>query len=242
MTTNPKQLQGDYKVPLHLVPPGLEIYAAMALGEGGLWKEVPYGPYNFRDSQVEAMTYIGGMLRHIKDYLDGYDIDPDSPVNKPSLAGVAGSLAILIDATENGNLIDNRPKKGNARAMMDRFEGEIRAMKQRVADNAEFERDAYSMDLMEEEHQGDADIAEYESQKQRVTDIAEVTPPLDGGGELDFVTEHWLLTGYNWIVYPTVPRRRVTKGVTCRNCGVTYKHWTLNGLAVASGERCRVCS
>lgn len=137
MPENPKQLQGDYKVPLHLVPPGLSIYAAMALGEGGLWKAVPYGPYNFRDSQVEAMTYIGGMLRHIQDYLDGYDIDPDSPVNKPSLAGVAGSLAILIDATENGNLIDNRPRKGNARGMMDRFEGEIRAMKAKMAIKAQ---------------------------------------------------------------------------------------------------------
>jgi len=124
---NPKQLQGDYKVPLHLVPPGLTIYAAMALGEGGLWKATPYGPYNFRDSRVEVMTYIGGMMRHLQDFLDGYDTDPDSPVNKPSLAGVAGSLAILIDAIENGNAIDNRPKKGNARAMMDRFEGEIRA-------------------------------------------------------------------------------------------------------------------
>jgi hypothetical protein len=130
---NPKQIHGDYKVPLQLVPPGLEIYAAMALGEGGLWKDPPYGPYNFRENPVEAMTYIGAILRHVKDYLDGYDIDPDSPVNKPSLAGVAGSLAILIDATENGNLIDNRPKNGNARAMMDRFEGEIRAMKQLVA-------------------------------------------------------------------------------------------------------------
>jgi len=126
---NPKQLQGDFKVPLHLVPPGLEIYAAMALGEGGLWKAVPYGPYNFRESRVEAMTYVGAIMRHIKDYIDGYDIDPDSPVNKPSLAGVAGSLAILIDATENGNLIDNRPNKGNARAMMNRFESDIRAMK-----------------------------------------------------------------------------------------------------------------
>jgi len=221
---NPKQLQGDYKVPLHLVPPGLTIYAAMALGEGGLWKATPYGPYNFRDSKVEVMTYIGGIMRHLVDFLDGTDNDPDSPVNKPSLAGVAGSLAILIDAIENGNAIDNRPKKGNARAMMDRFEGEIRAMKQRVADKVEFER---AMELMEEEHQGDADIAEYESQKQRVADNVEVTPPLDGDGE---------------IVHPTAPRRRVTKGVTCRNCGNTYHHYSSNFLAVASGERCRVCS
>lgn len=133
---NPKQLQGDYKVPLHLVPPGLTIYAAMALGEGGKWKAKPYGPYNFRDSPVEVMTYIGGIMRHLADFLDGTDIDPDSPINKPSLAGVAGSLAILIDAIENGNAIDNRPKKGNARAMMDRFEGEIRGHLERQANPA----------------------------------------------------------------------------------------------------------
>jgi hypothetical protein len=107
---NPKQKFGDAKVPLHLVPPALAIGAAIALGEGA----PRYGPYNWRETDVEVMTYIGALERHLAAYKDGEDIDPDSSVGKRHLDGMAACLAILLDATDGGFLIDNRPPKGPA--------------------------------------------------------------------------------------------------------------------------------
>ena len=105
---NPKQAYGDRKVPLHLVPPALGIYAAEALGEGA----AKYGAYNWRKDKVEALTYVGAALRHLAAYLDGEDVDPDSTRGKKHLAGAIASLAILVDAQEGGFLIDNRPPPG----------------------------------------------------------------------------------------------------------------------------------
>lgn len=102
---NPKQAYGDAKIPVHRVPPALELYAAMSLGEGA----TKYGPFNWRENPVELMTYVGAIKRHLAAWIDGEDIDPDSKEGKPHLAGIAGSLAIIIDALECGNAIDNRP-------------------------------------------------------------------------------------------------------------------------------------
>ena len=107
---NPKKAYGDAKLPVHLVPPALVLGAAKALGEGA----AKYGPYNWRSTRVEAMTYVGAMLRHIAAYLDGEDIDPESSTGKTHLDGIAGSLAVLMDATYSGYLDDNRPPKGAA--------------------------------------------------------------------------------------------------------------------------------
>lgn len=110
LPANPKQLYGDKKVPLHLVPPALLIGAAKALGEGGR----KYGPYNWRKTQVEAMTYVGAILRHLSAYQDGEDVDPESTEGKLHLDGIAACVAILLDATHGGFLTDNRPPKGPA--------------------------------------------------------------------------------------------------------------------------------
>lgn len=107
--TNPKQAFGDKKVPLQLCPPAALAYMAVGLREGAY----KYGAWNFRESQVEAMTYVGGCLRHLMAWVDGEDIDTDAALcPKPHLAGALASLAILVDALESGQLIDNRPKNG----------------------------------------------------------------------------------------------------------------------------------
>lgn len=108
---NPKQAYGDKKIPVHLVPPAATMYLGMALKEGAR----KYGAYNWRENDVESMTYVGAALRHIMQYLDGEDIDPDTGEAKvPHLAAAGACLAILADATEGGNLIDTRPPAGPA--------------------------------------------------------------------------------------------------------------------------------
>lgn len=108
--TNPKQRYGDKKLPVHLVPPSLVLEAALNMGDGG----EKYGPYNYRASKVEAMTYVGAIQRHLFAYLDGEDVDPESKRGATHLGAIAACVAILTDARNKGMLIDNRPTKGTA--------------------------------------------------------------------------------------------------------------------------------
>lgn len=101
---NPKKLYGDLKAPLQLVPPAAMLATAFGLAEGA----AKYGAYNWRDQPVEAMTYIGAIYRHLAAYVEGEDFDPDSAIGKTHLEGAIANLAILIDATDAGTLIDNR--------------------------------------------------------------------------------------------------------------------------------------
>ena len=106
--TNPKDLLGDCKPQLHLVPPALMLHAAKAM-ENGAKK---FGPYNWRAKKVRATVYLSAALRHILALLDGEDTASDSGVHHAGHA--AACLGILLDAKETGNLIDDRPAKGCA--------------------------------------------------------------------------------------------------------------------------------
>lgn len=105
---NPKQAYGDKKLPLHRVPPALMLYAAMGLKNGAK----KYGPFNWREKNIEALTYYSAALRHLFAWFDGQDNDPDS--GNPHLAHAIASLAILVDVIENFGVIDNRPSEGPA--------------------------------------------------------------------------------------------------------------------------------
>lgn len=105
---NPKQRYGDLKVPVALVPPSAIIAMGTAFKEGAR----KYGAYNWRDKAVESMTYINAAQRHILAYLDGEEIDPES--GNTHMAHALACLAIIVDATAIGALVDNRPLKGTA--------------------------------------------------------------------------------------------------------------------------------
>lgn len=114
-SANPKQAYGDKKVPLHLVPGSASAYIAQGLKEGAR----KYGAFNWRETNVESMTYVGAALRHIAAYVDGETTDPES--GNPHLAHAMASLAILVDAIESDKIIDNRPTSGPAAETLDRF-------------------------------------------------------------------------------------------------------------------------
>lgn len=125
---NPKKSYGDKKVPLHLVPPVVDIYAALAYWEGA----VKYGEYNYRDIDVEIMTYIGAIRRHLLAILDGEWMDPGywQEVRgeqmwfppKPHISGIIASAGIIADCFERGKLIDNRPLPGKANELLEKFQ------------------------------------------------------------------------------------------------------------------------
>jgi len=117
ITTNPKDLEGNKKPPISLVPPSVLIHLAEAFKEGAR----KYGAYNWRTKKVQAMIYLDATLRHLLATIDGEDIDPES--GKHHLAGALASLAVYIDAMETGNLIDNRPSKGVAGELIRKIGG-----------------------------------------------------------------------------------------------------------------------
>ena len=104
---NPKDLVGAKKPDLSLVPPVSTLYEALALQNGA----EKYGPYNWREKKVQARTYVAACMRHLASWLDGEENAEDSGINH--LAHAKACLAVLIDAKETGNLLDNRPKAGN---------------------------------------------------------------------------------------------------------------------------------
>jgi len=107
VSANPKDALGVKKPDLSLIPPTALVYLAKALEEGAR----KYGPYNWRQHPVKYRVYIAAALRHIACALDREDLDPENP-DKPHLAGAMASLAILADAIETGNVIDDRPMPG----------------------------------------------------------------------------------------------------------------------------------
>lgn len=102
---DPKGIAGKLKPQLQLVPPVIlkEMAGALAIGAE------KYGPWNWRDNKVEIMTYLGAMRRHIDAVLEGEDLDPESGFHH--LGHVAAGCAIVLDAKEQGTLVDNRPPR-----------------------------------------------------------------------------------------------------------------------------------
>lgn len=111
---NPKDLIGDTKAPLHLVPPALLISAAEALSNGA----AKYGPYNWRDYPIQAHAYYAAVLRHLTAWWDGEDDSADAGISH--LAHAVAGLAILLDSIGLGTLVDDRPKAGPAAALLER--------------------------------------------------------------------------------------------------------------------------
>lgn len=110
--TNPKDLLGVKKAPLHLVPPALRIAAAPALADGAR----KYGAYNWREKKVKLSVYLAAMQRHIDAIWDGQDVAEDSGIDHFSHA--IACLAIIVDARAIDMLVDDRPTPGGAAKLL----------------------------------------------------------------------------------------------------------------------------
>src|SRR5262245_33527088 len=67
------------KARLQDVPPALMYAAARALAED---EHVGRKPFDWRGQKTSVMRHLGGILRHLSAYLDGEDVDPESPTGK----------------------------------------------------------------------------------------------------------------------------------------------------------------
>jgi hypothetical protein len=107
--TNPKDLRGMKRVPMHLVPQPVIAELSLAFLEGA----IKYGAHNYRVTGVRATVYIAAALRHIVQYLEGEDHDPEvlGGVKISHLTKAIACLAVIRDADRLGKLHDDRPPK-----------------------------------------------------------------------------------------------------------------------------------
>ena len=113
--TNPKDKIGVKKPRLSLVPPAGLIHESLAMANGA----DKYGPYNWRDKKVQMMIYLEAAVRHILSFQDGEEVASDSGVHH--LGHARACLGIILDAIATDSIIDNRPKKGCAASLIERF-------------------------------------------------------------------------------------------------------------------------
>lgn len=123
LPADPKRAYGATKPSVGLIPPVAKAHCAMALEDGAQ----KYGPFNWRGTHVEAMTYLHAAYRHLDAFLDGEDNTRDTEIS--NLGAVMACCAILLDAQACGTLIDNRPSKGKAGELHD----QLREWKRRKA-------------------------------------------------------------------------------------------------------------
>lgn len=112
---NPKDAIGRSKAPLHLIPGPALIYQAYVHDLGAR----KYGPYNWRNSPVNLTVYLAAMERHLLSVLDGEDLDPESGL--PHVAHIAAGCNIVLDAKEQGTLIDDRAPAGKTAPLLARL-------------------------------------------------------------------------------------------------------------------------
>jgi hypothetical protein len=110
-TTNPKDLVGRLKPPMHLIPPVANVLESLVFGLG----EVKYGPYNWRSHSVAASVYVSALYRHVAAWFDGEESDPESGMSH--LAHARACIAIILDAQSCGKLVDDRPLKATRRRL-----------------------------------------------------------------------------------------------------------------------------
>ena len=99
---NPKELYGDKKPDLRLLPLVGQLAQWSAHRDGAN----KYGPFNWRKSPVKANTYINAAKRHLELWACGEEVTRDTGVN--NLGAVMACCAILLDAQKHLQLIDDR--------------------------------------------------------------------------------------------------------------------------------------
>jgi hypothetical protein len=103
---NPKDRIGVLKPSLHLIPPAAEVLESCVMALGAK----KYGAFNWRSSKVKASIYVAAARRHLLQWFDGEDDDPESGVSH--LAHARACMGILLDALATNQLVDDRPAPG----------------------------------------------------------------------------------------------------------------------------------
>lgn len=126
--SNPKDLIGSNKIPMHLWPETATVLGALAMMEGAL----KYGRSNFRAIGVRYSIYIDALRRHTAALFEGEDTDPDSGL--PHLAHILACAAILVDAGAANQLEDDRMYPGGYRKFINELTPHVKRLKEKYKD------------------------------------------------------------------------------------------------------------
>jgi hypothetical protein len=103
--TNPKDAVGTAKVPMSTVPAPVLMEIGLAMLEGAR----KYGRHNYRAAGVRASVYYDAALRHLAQWWEGEDTDPDSGISH--LVKAMACLVVVRDSELRENWTDDRPPK-----------------------------------------------------------------------------------------------------------------------------------
>lgn len=107
--SNPKAAIGVRKTPFSTIPMNVMAEVGVAMLEGA----AKYGRHNYRAAGARASVYFDGTLRHLIDWWEGEDLDPDSKGVNHITKAIA-SLTVLRASMLQGNFEDDRPIKAPA--------------------------------------------------------------------------------------------------------------------------------
>jgi hypothetical protein len=121
--TNPKDAIAGDKVPLWLLSPIAKAHWASAQFCG----QVKYGAWNWRDAGARASIYVSAMGRHIDAYVSGESHDPVDGTHH--LGNIMACCSILLEATEMGVLVDDRPPSYSIRSAYKDVQAQMQHMR-----------------------------------------------------------------------------------------------------------------
>jgi hypothetical protein len=128
--TNPKDVLGTNKIPLHLWPESATAMGCLGLLAGTL----KYGRANWREAGIRSSIYIDAAKRHINAWFEGEEFDPDD--GTPHLSHALACLAIIVDAQATGTMVDDRQYRGEGyRTLIDGLTPHVARLKEQYALN-----------------------------------------------------------------------------------------------------------
>lgn len=126
--SNPKDIIGADKLPLHLWPATATAMGSLGLLEGAL----KYGRSNFRAIGVRSSIYVSACMRHLLLWFEGEDNATDSGL--PHMAHALACLAIIVDAQAAGKLNDDRMYPGGYAELVAELTPHVARLRQLHAD------------------------------------------------------------------------------------------------------------
>jgi len=127
--TNPKDIIGSDKMPLHLWPNTATMYGVLGLLDGML----KYGRTNWRVAGVRASIYYDAARRHLDAWFEGEENASDSGIHH--LGHALACIAILVDAREASKLVDDRMYPAQYRKTIDHLTQNVKRLKVLYASN-----------------------------------------------------------------------------------------------------------
>jgi len=128
--SNPKDVIGSDKIPMHLFPASAIVAGALGLLEGMM----KYGRSNWRAVGVRATIYLDAIERHTKKLLEGEDLDEDSGL--PHECHILACAAIIVDAKAAGKYIDDRLYPGRFAEYLKEMTPHVKRLKDKYKDKS----------------------------------------------------------------------------------------------------------